>query len=136
MIFAERLRQLRGKKYSQEELAELLRVHNNTISRWESGLQVPRSRKLTELAKILDTTSAFLLGETDDPSPVKEFVIQDQTSHETSRRIASGRLIYEWGENNRLDLPDTPENRTLLAEFLRAQATGIENGGFKNVDAN
>ena len=69
MVFGERLRLLRHRKYSQEELANLLHVHNNTISKWESGTQAPRMTKMKELASILGTTVAYLMGDTDNPLP-------------------------------------------------------------------
>lgn len=68
MIFGERLKKLREKRYSQEQLADLLHVHNNTISKWENGNQEPRTKRVTQLAQILGTTAAYLLGETDDPA--------------------------------------------------------------------
>ena len=68
MAFGERLKGLREGKFSQEQLADLLHVHNNTISKWENGAQEPRTKRVTELARILGTTTAYLLGTSDNPS--------------------------------------------------------------------
>ena len=69
MVFGERLKKIRAKKFSQEELADLMKVHNNTISKWERGENIPNSSRLSKLAEILGTSTAYLLGETDDPTP-------------------------------------------------------------------
>lgn len=59
MLLGERLRRLREGKYSQEDIASMLNVHNNTISKWENGMQEPRAKRIAELAKILGTTIVF-----------------------------------------------------------------------------
>ena len=69
MVFGERLKKLRGKKMTQEQLGELMNVHSNTIFRWENGDSMPNTNKMSKLAEILGTSTAYLLGETDDPTP-------------------------------------------------------------------
>lgn len=70
MDFGERLKRVRKGRYNQEELASLIGVHTNTISRWENGSRSPDAGTLQKLAQALDTTTAYLLGETDDPARV------------------------------------------------------------------
>lgn len=60
-----KLRDLRG--LSQGDLAQVIGVDVNTIWRWENGRSSP-ARSLQKLAQALDTTTAYLLGETDDPA--------------------------------------------------------------------
>ena len=79
MDFGERLRKLRKGKYSQEELAALLKIHSNTISKWENGEMEPRSARVKQLAEIFHTTSAYLLGETDNPEPERTLPIEEPT---------------------------------------------------------
>jgi len=68
-ILPVRVKELRnGKHLSQEELASLVGVSMHTVFRWEKGERVPDANELTKLAKALDTTVAYLLGETDRPS--------------------------------------------------------------------
>ena len=50
---------------TQEELAEKMNVHSITISKWETGAQEPHSKRVAELARILGTSTAYLLGDTD-----------------------------------------------------------------------
>ena len=65
MTLGEKIKQLReSKKYSQEELADLLKVHSVTISKWENGTQEPRVKRLNELAKIFGVSNEYLLNDT------------------------------------------------------------------------
>lgn len=47
---------------SQEELAERVGVHLNTISQWENGIYIPKTPKLKKLAEALNITEAELLN--------------------------------------------------------------------------
>lgn len=60
------LRQAKG--LTQEELAVRLHVVRQTVSKWEKGLSVPDAELLIALARELDTTVGFLLGESDPPA--------------------------------------------------------------------
>ena len=48
---------------SQEKLAELVDVHENTIRKWEQGTRSPDAQKLNLLASALGTTVGVLMGE-------------------------------------------------------------------------
>ena len=62
-ILCERLRELRKRAgLTQEELAERIDVHLNTISRWENGIDTPKTFKIQRLAKALGCTEAELLN--------------------------------------------------------------------------
>ena len=57
------LRDLRRKNnLTQAELAERLGVHENTIRRWETGDNEPRSNDLLKLCEILGCSEAELLN--------------------------------------------------------------------------
>ena len=51
------------KGMSQEELAELLCVSRQTIYKWEAGITYPDVDKLCDIARCLDVSTAYLLGE-------------------------------------------------------------------------
>ena len=55
-----RLRKAAG--LSQEELAERIGVHMNTISQWENGAYVPKTPKLKKLAEVFNVTETELLN--------------------------------------------------------------------------
>ncbi len=57
MSFNEKLQKLRKEnKYSQEELADLLDVTRQSVSKWESGQTYPEMDKLISLCKIFNCT--------------------------------------------------------------------------------
>ena len=63
MTLAERIRLLRKRQgLTQEELAERVDVHVNTMVRWENGTRIPNAEKIQALTTALETTPAFLIG--------------------------------------------------------------------------
>lgn len=124
MVFGERLKGLREGKFSQEQLADLLHVHNNTISKWENGTQEPRTKRVTELARILGTTTAYLLGTSDNPSTQEEVSGNNSISHtrqQSSREhsVNNGMLVYETKDGERFEAPPTEEGIKYI-ERMRA----------------
>lgn len=114
MNIGERLRKLREGKYTQEELAEKMKVHSITISKWETGAQIPHGSRISELARVLGTTPAYLLGDTDNPDKPAE------KSNALPELNPSGNdLVYE-RNGTRLVLPNTPETRTLFERLVMA----------------
>ena len=66
MIFPERLKQLRQKKgLTQKDIADLVHVNRVTYTNWEKGNREPNFETLLKLASILNTTTSYLLGESD-----------------------------------------------------------------------
>ena len=50
------------KGLSQKELADMLGVNSNTVSRWETGMSIMTVDKLIEITRILEVSSDFLIG--------------------------------------------------------------------------
>ncbi len=76
MAFGEKLRELRNKSgMTQRELADLLHVSFQTVSKWESGINEPDFSTLKELAKVLSTTTSELL---DEPESMNAVVSTDE----------------------------------------------------------
>ncbi len=53
----------KAKGLSQEELADKLNVSRQTIYKWETGVTYPDIDKLCDIAKCLEVSTAYLLGE-------------------------------------------------------------------------
>lgn len=71
MMFNNRLKAARkAKKLTQEQLAGKLQTTKGTISNYENGHSTPSNEMLVLLSKILDVTTDYLLGVTDNPKPV------------------------------------------------------------------
>ncbi len=61
--FGKNLFRLRKKAgLSQEELAERVGVHLNTVSQWENGFYIPKTPKIQKLAEVLSVSEAELLN--------------------------------------------------------------------------
>lgn len=86
MAFSDNLKQIRkAKGLSQEELAELLEVSRQAVSKWELGAGYPEVEKLLLLAKKLNVSLDCLMAE-----EIMEPSTDIQNSEKTGRiRIAS-----------------------------------------------
>ena len=63
MTTGEKLAVLRKKKnLTQEQLAEILGVSRQSVSRWEMDVAFPETEKLIKLGKILDCSIDYLLN--------------------------------------------------------------------------
>lgn len=63
MNFADKLKQIRkDRKLSQEDLAELLDVSRQAVSKWEQGVGYPEVEKLLLLADTLNVSLDSLMG--------------------------------------------------------------------------
>jgi len=57
-----KIKELREKrKLTQGELANILGVDRSTVAKWEAGINIPRSRTLPALAKILKCKADALI---------------------------------------------------------------------------
>lgn len=62
MNFKEKLQKIRKEKgYSQEQLADMIGVSRQAVSKWESGLSYPETEKLIELSKLFSLSLDELL---------------------------------------------------------------------------
>lgn len=65
-IFAKRFLELRlEQNLSQEKLAKVFSVGQQTISKWEHDISEPDYNTLVAIAKFFDVTTDYLLGLTD-----------------------------------------------------------------------
>jgi transcriptional regulator with XRE-family HTH domain len=78
-IFADRLRQARqrvrsssGQRMTQGDLATLVGVERNTVSRWEnSGVRPKDPEVIAKLADVLRVSMEWLVGSGDEASPIE-----------------------------------------------------------------
>ena len=56
-------RQRKELNYTQEQLADILGVSRQSISKWESDISYPETDKLIELGKLFDCSMDYLLKE-------------------------------------------------------------------------
>ena len=106
----------KDKKMTQEKLADLTGVSLMTVRRWEWGETSPNSKILTKLAEVLGVTPEGLLKEAENDTTVNYLsevsVSEDNNGRDISLDNKAGHLVFRNG-NLIVDLPDTPENKTL-----------------------
>ncbi|MBQ7154978.1 MAG: helix-turn-helix transcriptional regulator [Synergistaceae bacterium] len=120
-----RLRKAAG--LSQEELAERIGVHLNTISQWENGVYIPKTPKLKKLAEALNTTETELLnGPAKQEFEVKIVMGVKNLTGLAGVEVASNSFIYGVDDSEPQIvlagkvLIGTPEEREkALAEIVR-----------------
>ena len=64
MTFGEKLSKLRKENnYTQEQLADILRVSRQSVSKWELDETYPETEKIIQLSKLFDCSVDYLLIE-------------------------------------------------------------------------
>ena len=107
-MFRSRLKELRRKRgLTQEELAHKLKATKGTISNYENGHSTPSNEMLRDLANVLNTSTDYLLGRTDNPNTLPI----EKTADEQLRDFLSDPQMLvafhdyeEWSENDKLEL--------------------------------
>ena len=115
------------RRFSKAEISEKLGIGYSTLWRRLNGERSINVDFLSELAKVLGTSSSYLMGETDDPSalvqheqktlPQAESTQTSELSKETVLQEKPGHLIFKHGDYY-VDVPDTPSNQTWFRELI------------------
>ena len=94
MSFGENLREIRKQRnITQEELAELLGVSRQAISKWESGNGYPETEKLIEISRQLNISLDYLLN---DASNVAE---KENGEEKSAVYVPSGKIAITTFDN-------------------------------------
>ena len=115
MTFGEKLSKLRKESnYTQEQLADILEVSRQSVSKWESDIAYPETEKLIRLAKLFDCSVDYLLKDeqTDknslktekEPSAWEKFgqAVKAQIRERKSEKTVFGMPLYHIAKNARL----------------------------------
>lgn len=93
MEIGKRIKSLReNANLTQVELAKTLKINNSTLSQYESGVRVPSDDIKITIANYFDVSLDYLLGRTDDPTPVDK----GSESTSTSRNGLGGKTQEEY----------------------------------------
>ena len=87
------IREKQGK--SQVNVAVHIGVAQEMISSYESGKALPSAKTLLKLAKYLDTSTDYLLGLTDNPTPIRLFNRDNLSEIETKFLLRFAHLAVE-----------------------------------------
>ena len=87
MRLAENIRSFRkGRKLTQEQLAEVLGVTSGAVYKWEAGLSIPDLTLIMEMADFFDTSVDVLLG----------YAVKDNSIEATVKRLQEYRRNKDW----------------------------------------
>ena len=107
MKLSDKIVNLRKKNgWSQEDLAEIMGVSRQAVSKWESGHSVPELDKILQLSELFGVTTDYLLKD--------EITVEESSSciSEDIRRISSEEA------NNYLEERRKSSYRIAIAAFL------------------
>lgn len=124
MTIGEKLAQLRKQQhYTQEQLAELLDVSRQAVSKWESDISLPETYKLIQLAKLYDITLDELINPNDI---IDNIEIQSKTPRQTSITFATiSGMIYGvlWLLISSMGIIVIQEGSTVYYDIIFSQGT-------------
>lgn len=104
-IFSDRLdNALKIAGYSQKRLASEIGLSEMTISRYKSGERDPRYKDIKKIAQTLNTTVAYLMGETDSLDAVSP--TQQPNDSEPDNRSMTRKMFDELMMRMALQNPD------------------------------
>ncbi len=102
MILADKIMRLRKKNgWSQEELAEKMKVSRQAVSKWESAQTTPDLEKILQLSNLFGVTTDYLLKDeleaeefTDsaDASPFRRITLTEANEYLEQRKDASVKI--------------------------------------------
>lgn len=105
--FGDRIRLLRKKlKLTQLELALLIKTEKrpdglpkSTLAGYENNIRKPKFETLEKLAEVLNTSTDYLVGMTDDPQPTKPSkdlrkLLQSRDYHIDGKKLSNDDLEF------------------------------------------
>lgn len=110
MTFGEKLaRERKELNYTQEQLAEILGVSRQSVSKWESDIAYPETEKLIKMGKLFSCSMDYLLDDSvtdkhNRPEASKESFAQKLKKHmheRKSEKMIFGMPLYHIGKNAR-----------------------------------
>ena len=135
MRFNERIKKQRQKlRYTQRELADKVNVSPQVISNWERGYTEPSAEDINKLSEILQTSTDYLLGRTNEPSSYLENFIKINDNHDVGKQLELFQNELKTSENLTFNgVPLTEEDRIALLETMQFGIRLIEKQKKKQV---
>ena len=110
MTLGEKISKLRKENnYTQEQLADILGVSRQSISKWESGIAYPETERLIEMGKLFECSMDYLLKEditekqgiqTNEKESSYDW-FEKQFHERKSEKMIFGMPLYHIGKNAR-----------------------------------
>lgn len=108
MTLGEKLSKLRKENnYTQEQLADILNVSRQSISKWESDIAYPETDKLIKIGKLFECSMDYLLNDdvtekhSTQPTEKENIwgVLKKQLHERKSEKTVFGMPLYHIGKN-------------------------------------
>lgn len=107
MTLGDKISKLRKENnYTQEQLADMLGVSRQAISKWESDITYPETDKLIRMSKLFDCTTDYLLLEEEDSPKRTERMERDawypfrwKIREKKSEKTVFGMPLWHIGKN-------------------------------------
>ena len=137
MILADKLIELRKKNgWSQEELAEMLDVSRQSVSKWESAQSVPDMNRILKLSEVFGVSTDILLKddlELPDASPQSAPPVDAPPLRSVSMEEASGFLAHSERASRRISLGVL---LCILSPVLIMTLSGLQDEGLLSLTEN
>lgn len=97
-MFNQKLQKLRKEHgYSQEQLADLLQVSRQAVSKWESGMSYPETDKLIAISKLFSISLDSLLKDEMNQEETEEVGLSQERMNEYSKFLKKFALAITGG---------------------------------------
>ncbi len=106
---------------TQEDVARHLNVTRGAVGHWERGKNQPPYDVLVKIARLYNTSTAYLVGEIDDPAPLMNVSTEQGASEERTEPPGWEQLT---DEERRLVLRVTKAVEKALVTHLLQQREG------------
>lgn len=127
MTIGEKISRLRKEtNYTQEQLADILGVSRQAISKWESNITYPETDKLIRLSKLFNCSLDYLLKESEEsnrenPSQEESLSFRKRLRERKSEKTIWGMPMWHIGRNARGFLAVGVTARGVIAVGLNAK---------------
>ena len=137
MILGDKLSKLRKENnYTQEQLADILGVSRQAISKWESNITYPETDKLIRMSELFNCSLDYLLKESEESDNKKQhneeiLFFRKHLRERKSEKIVWGMPLWHIGRNARGFVAVGLNARGVIAVGLKAK--GIVSLGMLSV---
>lgn len=129
MTLGEKLSKLRRENnYTQEQLADILGVSRQSISKWESNLAYPETEKLIRMGELFDCSMDYLLKDSVEYDNINQKVTSEEPKHfrkllreRKSEKTVWGMPLWHVAKNARGFFAVGLNARGFIAIGLKAQ---------------
>lgn len=117
-----RIKEQRQKiRYTQKMLADKVSASPQVISNWERGYTEPSADDISRLSEVLDCSSDYLLGKSNNPTQLSVSKISEKDERDIAKRMAKIKKdLIEGNADGGLNFMGEPMSEEAVASLLEA----------------